>query len=92
MPVHGHPSLLLRSNTALLSALRCTLTGSSVTVASVSMTFEEDRPLQLTVRPRDRDTFAAVCDLLSRHAGALDRLDYAACVADLLRYVDRVGD
>jgi hypothetical protein len=90
LPVHGHPSLLLRSNTALLSALRCTLTGTSVTVASVSMTFEEDRPLQLTVQPRDRDTFAAVCDLLTRHASALDRLDHVACVADLLRYVDRV--
>ena len=91
LPVDGHPSLLLRSNTALMSALRCTLAGDSVTVASVSMMFEEDRPLQLTMQPRERDGFAAVCDLVSRHAAALDRLDYQACVADLLRYVDWVG-
>jgi hypothetical protein len=89
-PVEGHPSLFLRSNPALLSALRCTLTGDSVTVASVSMTFEEDRPLQIAVQPRGRDGFAAVCELISRHAGKLDRLDYADCVADLLRYADRV--
>jgi hypothetical protein len=91
LPVDGHPSLLLRSNTALMSALRCTLTGDTVTVASVSMMFEEDRPLQLTMHPRGRDAFAAVCDLVSRHAAALDRLDYQGCVADLLRYVDWVG-
>ena len=89
-PVEGHPALFLRSNMALLSALRCTLTTSSVTVASASMTFEEDRPLQITVQPRGRDGFAAVCDLFGRHAGALDRLDYEACVADLLRYVPEV--
>ena len=91
LPVDGQPSLLLRSNTALMTALRCTLTGDSVTVASVSMMFEEDRPLQLTMQPRGRDAFAAVCDLVNRHAGALDRLDHQACVADLLRYVDWVG-
>ena len=91
LPVDGQPSLLLRSNTALMTALRCTLTADSVTVASVSMMFEEDRPLQLTMQPRGRDAFAAVCDLVNRHAGALDRLDHQACVADLLRYVDWVG-
>ena len=37
LPVDGQPSLLLRSNTALMTALRCTLTADSVTVASVSM-------------------------------------------------------
>jgi hypothetical protein len=89
-PVAGHPSLLLRSNTALMSALRCSLTAGSVTVSSASMMFEEDRPLQLTMQPRRRDAFTAVCELLNRHAGELDRLDYAACVANLLRYVDRV--
>ena len=40
-PVEGHWSLFLRSNAALMSALRCTLTAGSVTVASVSMMFEE---------------------------------------------------
>src|SRR5262245_3691477 len=88
LPVDGHPSLLQRSNTALMSALRCTLTSDGVTVAWVSMMFDEDRPLQLMMQPRGRDAFAAVCDLINRHAGALDRLEYQACVADLLRYVD----
>jgi hypothetical protein len=91
LPVDGQPSLLLRSNTALMSALRCTLTSESVTVAWVSMMFDEDRPLQLAMHPRGRDGFAAVCDLVSRHAAALDRLDYQGCVGDLLRYVDWVG-
>ena len=73
-----------------MSALRCTFTGRSVTVASVSMMFEEDRPLQLSVQPRDLGTFAAVCEVLNRHAGRLDRLDYADCVADLLSHVGEV--
>jgi hypothetical protein len=88
--VEGHPSLFLRSNTALMSALRCTFTSRSVTVASVSMMFEEDRPLQLSVQPRDLGTFAAVCEVLNRHAGRLDRLDYLDCVTDLLRHVGEV--
>lgn len=88
--VEGHPSLFLRSNTALMSALRCTFTSRSVTVASVSMMFEEDRPLQLSVQPRDLGTFAAVCEVLNRHAGRLDRLDYVDCVADLLKHVGEV--
>jgi len=88
--VEGHPSLFLRSNTALMSALRCTFTSRSVTVASVSMMFEEDRPLQLSVQPRDLGTFAAVCEVLNRYAGRLDRLDYVDCVADLLKHVAEV--
>jgi hypothetical protein len=55
--VDGHPSLFLRSNTALMSALRCSFTAGGVTVASASMMFEEDRPLQLAVQPRGRDAF-----------------------------------
>ncbi len=88
--VEGHPSLFLRSNTALMSALRCTFTSRSVTVASVSMMFEEDRPLQLSVQPHDLATFAAVCEVLNRHAGRLDRLDYVDCVTDLLGHVAEV--
>ncbi len=88
--VEGHRSLFLRSNTALMSALRCTFTSRSVTVASVSMMFEEDWPLQLSVQPHDLGTFAAVCEVLNRHAGRLDRLDYADCVTDLLRHVGEV--
>ncbi len=89
-PVSGHPSLFLRSNTALMSALRCSFTGDSVTVASVSMMFEEDRPLQLTVRAPGREALLAVCQVLNRHAGRLDRLQYADCVAELLRHVPEV--
>jgi len=88
--VDGHPSLFLRSNTALMSALRCSFTAGGVTVASASMMFEEDRPLQLAVQPRGRDAFLAVCQALNRHAGKLDRLDYADCVADLLHHVPEV--
>jgi hypothetical protein len=88
--VDGHPSLFLRSNTALMSALRCSFTAGGVTVASASMMFEEDRPLQLTVQPRGRDAFLAVCQALNRHAGKLDRLDYADCIADLLHHVPEV--
>jgi hypothetical protein len=31
-----------------------------------------------------------VCQALNRHAGKLDRLDYADCVADLLHHVPEV--
>jgi hypothetical protein len=88
--VDGHPSLFLRSNTALMSALRCAFTAGGVTVASASMMFEEDRPLQLSLQPRGRAAFLAVCETLNRFAGKLDRLDYADCVADLLRHVPEV--
>src|SRR5262245_60968592 len=89
-PVSGHPSLFLRSNPALMSALRCTFTGDGVTVASVSMMFEEDRPLQLTVRAPAHEALLAVCQVLSRQAARLDRLQYADCVAELLRHVPEV--
>lgn len=88
--VDGHPSLFLRSNTALMSALRCSFTAGSVTVSSASMMFEEDRPLQIAVQPRGPGGFVAVCEALNRHAGRLDRLDYADCVADLLHHVPEV--
>src|SRR5690242_12468534 len=88
--VDGHPSLFLRSNTALMSALRCSFTGEAVTVASVSMMFEEDRPLQLTMQPAGRDALLAVCAVLNRHASRLDRLDHAGCVAELLQHVPEV--
>lgn len=89
-PVAGHPSLFLRSNTALMSALRCHVGGDGLTVASVSMMFEEDRPLQLTIPAAGRDTLLAICQVLNRHAGRLDRLDYADCVEELLRHVAEV--
>jgi hypothetical protein len=89
-PVSGQPSLFLRSNTALMSALRCNFTGDGVTVASVSMMIEEDRPLQLTVRAPGREALLAVCQVLNRHAARLDRLQYADCVAELLRQVPEV--
>jgi hypothetical protein len=88
--VAGHPALFLRSNTALMSALRCNFTGDGVTVASVSMMFEEDRPLQLAMKVSGRDDLLAVCQVLNRYAGRLDRLDHADCVAELLRHVAEV--
>jgi hypothetical protein len=88
--VDGHPSLFLRSNTALMSALRCAFTAGGVTVASASMMFEEDRPLQLSLQVRGRNAFLAVCEALNRHAGKLDRLDYADCIADLLHHASEV--
>jgi hypothetical protein len=42
------------------------------------------------VQPHDLGTFAAVCEVLNRHAGRLDRLDYMDCVTDLLRHVGEV--
>jgi hypothetical protein len=89
-PVEGQPSLFLRSNAPLLSALRCTLTATKVTVEAVSMTFAEDRPLQLVVQPRGPEGFAPVCEVLARHAPRLDRLDYEGCVAELLAHVPEV--
>ena len=89
-PVDGQPSLLMRANTSLMTALRCSFTAGTVTVTLVSMTFEDDRPLQIYVRPQSREAVRGVCEVLVRHADRLDRLDVDACVAELLAYVESV--
>ena len=89
-PVDGQPSLLMRANTSLMTALRCSFTAGTVTVTLVSMTFEDDRPLQIYVRPQSREAVRGVCEVLVRHADRLDRLDVDACVAELLAHVESV--
>jgi hypothetical protein len=89
-PVDGQPSLLLRANTSLMTALRCSFTAGTVTVTLVSMTFEDDRPLQIYVRPQSREAMHGVCEVLVQHADRLDRLDVDACVAELLAHVESV--
>ena len=89
-PVDGQPSLLMRANTSLMTALRCSFTAGTVTVTSVSMTFDDDRPLQIYVRPQSREAMRGVCEVVVRHADRLDRLDVDACVAELLAHVESV--
>jgi len=89
-PVDGQPSLLLRANTSSMTALRCSFTAGTVTVTSASMTFEDDRPLQIYVRPQSREAVRGVCEVLARHADRLDRLDVDACIAELLAHVESV--
>jgi hypothetical protein len=89
-PAAGQPAVLLRANTALSSALRCTFTAGTVTVVSASMMFDDDRPLQIYVRPQSGEAMRGVCEVLARHADRLDRLDHEACVAELLAHVESV--
>ena len=88
-PADGQPSLLLRANTSLMTALRCSFTAGTVSVASVSMTFEDDRPLQISPPAEPGSDARRV-----RGPGPARRppgwLELDACVAELLAHVESV--
>ena len=89
-PVEGQPSLLLRSNTSLMSALRCTFTAGTRDRGVGVDDVRGGSPAADLRPPAEPGSVRGVCEVLIRHAGRLDRLDVDACIAELLAHVESV--